>query len=117
VSPEAESFLPLPHLPLHIMLALAEEETAHGYAIIKRIGEMTRGVTSPSSGSLYLAMVRLEERGLLEGVEGEEPEADGRRKYYRLTRLGRRVLEAESRRLAGLVGRARAADVLPRGAE
>ena len=49
-----------------IALALATEAPLHGWAIIKRIKEMTEGRTAPSSGSLYLAMVRLEERGLLE---------------------------------------------------
>lgn len=114
MSRDPESYLPLPQLPLHILLALASGGPAHGYAIIKRIEGMTPG-SPPSSGSLYLAMVRLEERGLL--VETAAPESEGdadtRRRYYALTPLGRRVLEAESRRLAALVALARAADVLP----
>ena len=109
--PSPDDFLPLPHLPLHILLALAGD-TMHGWAVIKRIEEMTSGATCPSSGSLYLAMGRLEERGLLEEVASPVEDADARRRYYRLTPLGRRVLEAESQRLAGLVEIARAADVL-----
>lgn len=104
-------FLPLPHLPLHILLALAEG-TLHGWAIIKRIDEMTDGDTRPSTGSLYLAMGRLAERGLIEEIEPPEDDVDERRKYYRITPLGGRVLEAESRRLATLVRVARSADVL-----
>jgi DNA-binding PadR family transcriptional regulator len=62
-------------------------------------------------------MVRLEERGLLSQVEPEEDAGDARRKTYGLTALGKRVLEAESRRLAELVSIARSADVLPEPAE
>jgi len=115
---DPESFLPLPPLPLHILLALVSMGPAHGYALIKRIEEMSPGRT-PSSGSLYLAMARLEERGLLKEADPPEDEAEGdaRRKYYALTPLGRRVLEAESRRLAALVALAEAADVLPRRAD
>jgi DNA-binding PadR family transcriptional regulator len=104
-------FLPLPHLPLHILLALADG-TRHGWAVIKRIEEMTGGDTRPSTGSLYLAMGRLAERRLIEEVESPDDDVDERRKYYRITPLGTRVLEAESRRLAALVRVARSADVL-----
>ena len=110
-----DDYLPLPHLPLHILLALASDGPLHGWAVIKRIDEMTGGRTCPSTGSLYLAMGRLEERGLLAEAPAPTDEADARRKYYRLAPLGRRVLEAESRRLAGLVDVARAADVLGGG--
>lgn len=113
MAPDADpvDFLPLPHLPLHILLALAEE-TLHGWAVIKRIDEMTEGATAPSTGSLYLAMGRLEERGLIEEASPPDHDADARRKYYRITSFGRRVLEAESQRLASLVQVARSADVL-----
>lgn len=110
-NPDPEEFLPLPHLPLHILLALADR-TMHGWAVIKRIDEMTEGDTCPSTGSLYLAMGRLAERGLLEEVDAPSDDADARRKYYRLTPLGERVLEAESQRLASLVQVARASRVI-----
>jgi len=107
---EPAEFLPLPNLTYLVMLALAEGD-AHGWEIIRRIRPMTEGQADPSSGSLYLAMVRMEERGLL--VEAKAPRgADARRRYYRLTPLGRRVLAAESRRLEGLVERAKRLDVL-----
>ncbi|MGH9161003.1 MAG: PadR family transcriptional regulator [Vicinamibacteraceae bacterium] len=124
-TPEPRSLLPLPHLTYLVLLALARGE-AHGWAIIKRIDEITAGGTKPSSGSLYLAMVRLEERGLLDEVEPPTGETDERRRYYRLTAFGERVLEAETLRLAGLVkeaarqgivtGRAAASRVVPRKA-
>lgn len=107
-----DDFLPLPHLPLHILLALADGDARHGWAVIKRIDEMTGGRTRPSTGSLYLAMGRLEERGLLVEVDPPTDDVDARRKYYRLTPLGSRVLEAESRRLATLVDVARASRVI-----
>lgn len=105
--------LPLPNLPLHVMLALAEGER-HGWAVIKRIEELTAGMQSPSSGSLYLAMTRLEERGLIEEAAAPQDEVDDRRRYYRLTALGREVLESEVGRLSELVQVARLAGVAAR---
>jgi DNA-binding PadR family transcriptional regulator len=108
MDPRIAELLPLPHLSTHVLLALAEGD-AHGWAIIRRIRELEGTTRTPSSGSLYIAMVRLEEKGLLEetvapaGTEGE----DARRRYYRLTAFGVRVLEAEMERLGRLVERAR----------
>lgn len=100
---EPAELLPLPHLTYLVLLALAAGD-AHGWAIIKRIRAMTSDGTNPSSGSLYLAMVRLEERGLLEVTDAPAGEGDDeRRRYYRLTPFGRSVLEAESARLESLV--------------
>jgi DNA-binding PadR family transcriptional regulator len=99
-----EAFLPLPHLPFHVLLALAEGPR-HGWAIIRTIREITSGRDNPSSGSLYLAMSRLSDHGLIEEAPASEVPADtgGRRKTYRLSELGRAVLEAETARLAALV--------------
>jgi len=112
---DIDTFLPLPHLPFHILLAMADLDDTHGWAVIKRIEEITGGKTCPSTGSLYLAMGRLHERGLLAEVAPPPGETDQRRKFYRLTGLGRRVLAAESERLAGLVDVARASGALPAG--
>ncbi len=107
---EPAAFLPLPNLTHLVLLALAEGE-AHGWEIIRRIRATTDERMPPSSGSLYLAMARMEDRGLVS--EAKPPRgADARRRYYRLTPLGRRVLAAETRRLAGLVARAERLDVL-----
>lgn len=109
---EGAVFLPLPHLSYHVLLALAAEPL-HGWAIIKRIREMAGPRAAPSSGSLYLAMVRLEDRGLLEEVEAPAGASDDeRRRYYRMTELGRAVLRAETARLATLVDLARREHVL-----
>lgn len=104
--PSVESFLPLPELPHHILLALAPGESLHGWGIIKRINDLSRGRSDPSSGSVYLAIGRLEERGLVGRVD-PPADVDGRRRYYRLLPLGARVLAAESERLAHLVEAAR----------
>ena len=111
-SVDPQRFLPLPGLSYYVLLALGEGE-AHGWAVIKRIRELTEGTANPSSGSLYLAMVRLEDDGLI--AEADAPPDGGddpRRRYYRLTPLGRDVARAESRRLDRLVRRARALDLL-----
>jgi DNA-binding PadR family transcriptional regulator len=105
-----ERFLPLPGLSYHVLLALGEG-AAHGWAVIKRIRELTEGTSNPSSGSLYLAMVRLQDDGLI--AESPTPAGDdARRRYYCLTPLGRAVARAESQRLERLVRRARALDLL-----
>lgn len=95
-------FIPLPNLPLHVLLALAEGER-HGWGIIKRIEEITAGDQSPSSGSLYLAMSRMEVQGLISDAPAPADETDSRRRYYRLTAVGRAVLAREVERLGGLV--------------
>ena len=106
--PGIDAFLPLPHLPFHILLAVVGQEAMHGWAVIKRIEEITDGKTCPSTGSLYLAMGRLQERGLLEEASAPPKETDERRRFYRISALGRRVLSAESQRIAGLLDVARA---------
>jgi DNA-binding PadR family transcriptional regulator len=104
-----DAFLPLPDLHFHVLLALAEG-AAHGWAVIKRIRTLAQR-RSPSSGSLYLAMLRLEERGLIaESGEAVGSDGDGRRRYYALTDLGRAVMRAEAARLAELVAAARRVD-------
>jgi DNA-binding PadR family transcriptional regulator len=105
-NPDPEGFLPLPNLPFSILVTLAEEPR-HGWAIIRRMEELDGIRAVPSSGSLYLAIARLEERGLIE--ETRIADDDERRRVYRLTSLGRRVLKLESARLAELVGVARRA--------
>ena len=106
----AQRFLPLPSLSYYVLLALGEGD-AHGWAVIKRIRELTEGSANPSSGSLYLAMVRLEDDGLI-ADSPTPPGDDARRRYYRLTPLGRDVARAESQRLQRLLRRARALDLL-----
>ena len=103
---------PLPLLSFYILLAL-HDGPAHGWDVIKRIREITDGKSDPSSGSLYLAMVRLEQQGYL--AEASRPAGaadDPRRRYYKLTPSGRAVTRAEASRLEHLVDQAKQRRVL-----
>jgi DNA-binding PadR family transcriptional regulator len=108
VTSDPESFLPLPTAAFHILLAVAVEDR-HGYAIILDVAERTGGALRLSPGTLYRSIQRMLEQGLLtEPRQRPAPELDDeRRRYYRITALGRAVAEAESRRMAQLVRMAR----------
>ncbi|MDB4899980.1 MAG: PadR family transcriptional regulator [Gemmatimonadetes bacterium] len=103
-----ESHLPLAPATFHILLALADAER-HGYAIMQEVAERTEGTVRLGPGTLYGALKRLLEGGLVEeGGERADPElGDERRRYYRLTRRGRAVARAEARRLETMVRAAR----------
>ncbi len=105
-SPEA--YLPLPPATFHILLALADGEL-HGYAIMKGVAARSAGTVRLGPGTLYGALKRLLEAGLVgEGRERADPErGDERRRYYRLTPLGLSVARAEAHRLDALVRAAR----------
>jgi DNA-binding PadR family transcriptional regulator len=110
-----ESFLPLPRETFHILVSLADRER-HGYSVMKDVLERTDGALRLSPSSLYASIRRLLEKGLIEELaERPDPEHDDeRRRYYRLTRLGRAVAVAEARRLEKLLLDARATGLLPR---
>ena len=98
--------LPTPLTPavFHILLALADDER-HGYGIMQEIANRTERQVILGPGTLYGTIKRLLADGLIE-ESGERPDPaidDQRRRYYRLTTLGRRVASAEARRLAQLV--------------
>src|SRR5689334_16240940 len=95
----ADEYLPLPPATLHILLALAEADR-HGYAIIQDVEARTDGELRLSAGTLYRAVARMVEQGLIVEVEKRRSRADdSRRRYYRITPLGTAVLRAEVRRL------------------
>jgi DNA-binding PadR family transcriptional regulator len=110
------TLLPLTHLAYHVLLALADE-ARHGYGIIKEVFERTDGEMELETGTLYAALKRLRDEGLLETVPRAERPAgeDSRRRNYRLTPFGRKVLAAESQRLARLLDVAAEKRVLPIG--
>src|SRR5262245_1292360 len=99
-----ESFLPLKSNWFHILLSLVGGEQ-HGYGIMQDVLERTGGKVRLWPATLYGSLKRLIKEGLI--VEsGERPAAefdDARRRYYRLTALGQRVLDLESERLKDLV--------------
>ena len=111
---EPEAFLPLTPAVFHILLALADRER-HGYGIMQDIAERTDGAMRMGPGTLYGSIKRMLADGLIEkSSERPDPELDDeRRRYYRLTDLGRRVLGAEARRLEQLLRIAQAKRVLP----
>lgn len=111
--PEPADFLPLTDLAFNILVALKDEEL-HGYALLKELRART-GRERLRTGTVYAALARLEEEGLLGEVDGpaESGEGDSRRRYYAVTELGLRTTRAEARRLDEILGVARAKDLLP----
>lgn len=110
--------MPLTPAVFHILLALADQDR-HGYAIILDIAERTDNAMRLGTGTLYTAISRLLEQGLIEEPD-ERPDAeedDERRRYYRLTPFGRDVANAEARRLAALVKMARSRGITGLAAE
>jgi len=107
--PDPETFLPLTPAIAHILLGVADQ-ARHGYAIMQEIGRLTDGRVCMGPGTLYGTIKRMITAGLLDEVEDRPGAAqdDERRRYYRATPLGRRVLEAETARMASLVDAARA---------
>lgn len=93
---------------IHILLAIGPGER-HGYAIMREIESMTDGRVRVAPGTLYTNIRRLLEAGLIvEAAERPDPELDDeRRRYYRLSLSGRRVVSAEIERLDALVTRVR----------
>jgi DNA-binding PadR family transcriptional regulator len=102
--PDVQAFIPLKTQWFHILLSLAGEEQ-HGYGIMQDVLNRTTGKVRLWPATLYGSIKRLIEAGLIEeSDERPAPELDdARRRYYRLTDLGRRVLNAECERLKELV--------------
>ena len=108
------------HLPLtpavfDILLALADGDR-HGYAIAKDVEQRSSGRVKFGPGTLYGTIKRMLASGLIEEADAHpDPDLDDeRRRYYRITRLGLQVLQAESSRLATLLAAARGKKVLPK---
>ena len=111
---EPEEHLPLTPAVLDIVLALGDDEL-HGYAIMQEVRRRTDGRRRLAPGTLYRSLRQMRERGLVAESE-ERPEAsldDERRRYYRLTELGRMVAVAEVERLEGVVRAARSKGLAP----
>ena len=102
---DPDAYLPLKPDLFHILLALDEGER-HGYGIIKEVGRSTEGQIRLEPSPLYRRLKRLLDTGIVEESEKRPvPELDDeRRRYYRLTKLGRLVVTAEARRLVALAG-------------
>jgi DNA-binding PadR family transcriptional regulator len=112
-----DKYLPLRRVEFHILLSLAAGER-HGYGIIQDIE--ARGESPvPDVGTMYRALARMVESGLIEAAARRPaPDSgDERRNYYRITSMGRRVARAEARRLGALVQSARLGGLLPKEVE
>jgi len=99
-----QDLLPLTPPVFHILLALAGEER-HGYGIMQDVAQQTDGTLQLGPGTLYGCLKRMLTAGLVE-ESGERPDPeldDERRRYYRMTPLGKRIVRAEAQRLAGAV--------------
>ena len=107
--PSPHELLPLTPSVFHILLALADEER-HGYGIMQDVARQTEGSLQLGPGTLYGCLKRMLASGLVEESD-ERPDPaldDERRRYYRMTGLGKRVVRAEAQRLAGAVMAAKA---------
>jgi DNA-binding PadR family transcriptional regulator len=111
----AELYGPLTPALFHVLLALAGEDM-HGYAILKEVGLRTGGRVRLSTGTLYGIIKRLLSDGLIAELRARpaEHEDDERRKYYRLSPLGRQVAAAEAERMDEVLAIARARHLLKR---
>jgi DNA-binding PadR family transcriptional regulator len=110
---QVSAALPLTPAVFYILLALTDKER-HGYGIMLEVESMTKGRVEMGPGTLYGTIKRMLKAGLIEeSDERPDPELDDeRRRYYRLTGFGRRVLVAEVERLSALVGVAQSKRVI-----
>ena len=106
----AAEHLPLTAVVLHLLLALSDGDR-HGYAVAQEVERLTDGAVRLGPGTLYGSLRRLLDAALIEEAAARA-DADERRRYYRVTALGRRALELELERLARVVAVARARRLL-----
>jgi DNA-binding PadR family transcriptional regulator len=108
---------PLPSTAFHILLALAGEDL-HGYAIMRQVEQQTRGRVRLGPGTLYGSLRTLVEAGLIEELDDNSVPKDSseRRRYYRLTSAGLRLVRSEVDGLAQTLRVARTKRIL-RGAD
>ena len=114
--PDPSSLLPLPVAQLHILLALIAGEK-HGYAIMSEVEALTEGAVTMGPGTLYGTVKRMLKSGLVEETD-ERPDPkldDERRRYYRLTGFGARVLDSEIARMEQLAQAAQTRRAVARG--
>jgi DNA-binding PadR family transcriptional regulator len=105
--------MPLTAVEFHVLLSLSDGER-HGYAILQEVTDRTGGQITLRTGTLYTVIKRMLEGGWLEEAPARpRAEDDERRRYYRLTALGRQIVRAEARRLQALVAIAQDKNLLP----
>ncbi len=109
VDTDIQNFLPLQPRD-YLMLFALSAGPRHGYGLIKDVEEDTAGAVTIDPANLYRSIKRLTKDGLVAEANAPEDDAagDDRRRYYRITPLGKRVVKAEAERLADLATLARA---------
>ena len=110
LSRDPAELIPLKHATYQVLLALGDGESLHGYAIMQAIVGMSDGRETILPGTLYAALARMVDEGLVEESEprNDDPSGGPARRYYRRTAFGRAVARAESERLRALLDIARA---------
>ena len=102
-----QDYLPLREPTFFILLSISSTKK-HGYAILRDVEFLSQGAVKLSNGTLYGALTRLQDQGLIERVPSNQPQTSGKpRKAYQLTKAGLGVLNAEIDRLDALVHTAR----------
>ena len=107
--PPAITAMPVKPVDYLVLLALHERER-HGYGIVKDVERISDGAVRLVPGNLYAVIARMVDGGLVR--EAPARDGDPRRRHYRLTAAGKRLLTAESRRLRGLLERPEVARLL-----
>jgi DNA-binding PadR family transcriptional regulator len=106
MKPNVSSFLPMSRATLYILLALAAEDR-HGYGIMQEVARQSDGQYKLGPGTLYDNLQKLVDQGVIAETSARFASDDPRRRYYRLTGLGRSVLAAEIARLEAVIQEAR----------
>ena len=103
---DLNSLLPLSPATLHILLALAPEDR-HGYGIMQEVARQSEGRYKLGPGTLYDNLHKLLGQAMIDEIEYSSKQESDRRRYYRLTSFGRRVLGAEVERLDRMIREAK----------
>jgi len=103
---DLNQFLPLSPAVLHILLALSGEDR-HGYAIMQEIARQSGGRYKLGPGTLYDNLEKLLEKGFVRELPRQRGEEDPRRRYYRLSDTGKKLLTTEIERLESMIREAR----------
>ena len=116
-SKDPATLIPLKHSIYRVLLAMPDGESLHGYAIMQAVSEMTHGRETILPGTLYAALARMVDEGLVDVREAadDDPSGGPRRRYYRRTSFGRAVARAESQRLRALLDIAAAQKIISGG--
>jgi DNA-binding PadR family transcriptional regulator len=115
MNPNLDGGAPLTPLTMSLLLALADGDL-HGYALLQEIERQSDGRLRPGTGTLYAALQRLEDEGLIRASPDlPAPDEDQRRRYFRMTAAGRAAVRTEAERMLETLRSAAAKRLLPEG--